>query len=93
MAFLSCPHIRRDEEDDLLDDRDLSDDENGNGGMQMAAMDGSEAFHQVVKDMLLNGHQASDGPRAVPMLLLILVLVLLPLLLLLVMMLLALMVL
>ncbi|CAM9472599.1 unnamed protein product [Ectocarpus sp. 13 AM-2016] len=46
----------RDEEDDLLDDRDLSDDENG--GLQvMAAMDGSEAFHQVVKDMLLNGHQ------------------------------------
>ncbi|CAB1104374.1 unnamed protein product [Ectocarpus sp. CCAP 1310/34] len=46
----------RDEEDDLLDDRDLSDDESG--GLQvMAAMDGSEAFHQVVKDMLLNGHQ------------------------------------
>lgn len=40
-----------------MDDRDLSDDENGNGGLQMAAMDGSEAFHQVVKDMLLNGHQ------------------------------------
>lgn len=49
--------VCRDEEDDLLDDRDLSDDENGNGGLQMAAMDGSEAFHQVVKDMLLNGHQ------------------------------------
>ncbi|CAM9406476.1 unnamed protein product, partial [Hapterophycus canaliculatus] len=45
----------RDEEDDLLDDRDLSDDESGHG--LMAAMDGSEAFHQVVKDMLLNGHQ------------------------------------
>lgn len=40
-----------------MDDRDLSDDESGHG--LMAAMDGSEAFHQVVKDMLLNGHQVS----------------------------------
>lgn len=48
-----------------MDDRDLSDDENG---MQMPAMDGSEAFHQVVKDMLVNGHQVrpnlfSDTPH------------------------------
>lgn len=46
--------LNRDEEDDLLDGRDLSDDENA---MQMPPMDGSEAFHQVVKEMLLNGHQ------------------------------------
>lgn len=59
VSIYTCVHqlYCRDEEDDLLDDRDLSDDENGNGGLQMAAMDGSEAFHQVVKDMLLNGHQ------------------------------------
>ena len=48
----------RDEEDDLLDDRDLSDDENG---MHMPPMDGSEAFHQVVKDMLVNGHQVKTA--------------------------------
>lgn len=41
----------------MLDDRDMSDDENA---VRMPAMDGSEAFHQVVKDMLLNGHQARD---------------------------------
>lgn len=54
-------YLSRDEEDDLLDDRGLSDDENGNGGLQMAAMDGSEAFHQVVKDMLVNGHQVTSA--------------------------------
>ncbi|CAM9714743.1 unnamed protein product [Ascophyllum nodosum] len=46
----------RDEEDDLLDDRDLSDDESGMMHL-MPPMDGSEAFHQVVKEMLMNGHQ------------------------------------
>lgn len=61
---MRTPNCCRDEEDDLLDDRDLSDDENGNGGLQMVAMDGSEAFHQVVKDMLLNGHQVTSN--AVP---------------------------
>lgn len=54
--------LRDDEEDDLLDDRDLSDDEKGM--MRVPQMDGSEAFHQVVKEMLLNGHQVR-APRGV----------------------------
>lgn len=45
------------DEDDLIDERDGSDDENA----MMPAMDGSEAFHQVVKDMLMNGHQVRKG--------------------------------
>lgn len=47
----------RDEEDDLLDDREMSDDENA----MVPAMDGSEAFHQVVKEMLMNGHQVKQN--------------------------------
>lgn len=39
-----------------MDERELSDDEKGM--IEVPAMDGSEAFHQVVKEMLLNGHQA-----------------------------------